>query len=114
MLQGQMRQCYVLCAVCHVPSSRDPGSACWVKASSNDFPVAKSEGLFPRKLSISAQLVWVGVLELQVNSSIWFRLSIPNLSGFGDSCFKLPSGEVAFPLPQGELKRYGQAESCLL
>lgn len=42
-----------------------------------DLPVAKSEGLFPRKLSISAQLVWVGVLELQVNNSIWFEYPKP-------------------------------------
>lgn len=77
-----------------------------------DLPVAKSEGSFPRTLSISAQFVWVSVLELQVNKSIWFSLSIPNFSGFGDQgfLFQITFGRSCFSTLSGRAQGYGQGK----
>lgn len=75
------------------------------KHSVTDMPIiVKNEGLFPRKLSVSAKLVHAGVLELQADNSICFCLSITDhgVSRTRGSCPELPSGEAAFHCLQRE------------
>lgn len=76
----------VPCALCCLSCPKLQRSRlCWLAEGTHWWIcLLQSERSFPRELSISAQLVWGGVLELQINNSIWFSLSVPNLPGPGD------------------------------